>query len=129
MSRPRTAPDIDRFPVAVSVADVRRVAGGKRRLRTVEKIALDIEGMSVELSLLRTKATLGGGSLTYLACPRCGKPSERLRFVRNSNGLIACGRCIAELFGARYPSQRRSSRNLRCKIGEPEMTDDRGSAV
>lgn len=90
------------FP-KVHVDDVRRLVGGRRRLKTLSAVTIHLPDRDVPVELARGKANLGpGAQITFLTCPICGRRALVLRVVPEG---LACWSCLRRN-GIKYSSQK-----------------------
>ena len=87
----------------LSIDDVRRLVGGRRKLREAESLTVHLNEMDILVQLVRGPANLGNGLVTYLSAPCCGRRVTTLRIVPG-HGLL-CVACVRRFFGAIYLSQ------------------------
>ena len=98
---------IDDFPT-VDIQDVKRLLGGRRRLREATGVSIHLPGdRDVPVRFTSLPANLGGGRIKYMACPVCERPVRVLRVVPSAPHLM-CGRCVRRIYRAMYVSQSRS---------------------
>ena len=110
---------IEEFPV-VDLGDIRRAVGGRRKLRTVTSVTVDLPGgRSVPVSLVRAPANIAG-RLVYALCRRCGHRARTLRIVPTRDALVCAG-CVKALYGAKYASQITTRASARVSIAPTEV--------
>jgi len=95
---------IDDLPVALTIDDLRRAAGGRRRLASARHFTLMLAGgAELVLELVRRPGRFGG-VVTLMQCPTCGRACSVLRHVSWGQRL-ACFHCLQVIFGTKYRSQ------------------------
>lgn len=88
----------------VDVTDLRRLIGGRRRLRGAEAVTLHLAAADVTVELTKCASNLGGGRWYQLmVCPICSRRVAALRLLPGGTGA-ACRSCLHDR-GARYSSQ------------------------
>jgi hypothetical protein len=116
---PRRQYVIEEFPI-VDLGDIRRAVGGRRKLRKVTSVTVDLPGgRSVPVSLVRAPANIAG-NIVYALCRRCGHRARTLRIVPTHDALVCAG-CVKALYGAKYESQITMRANPRSSIASNEV--------
>jgi hypothetical protein len=87
----------------IDINDIRKAIGGRRRLKAVDRVTLHLDGGDVDVELVRNRANLGDGFITYMTCPSCSRRISVLRLLPDGRGAV-CGACVRRA-GARYSSQ------------------------
>jgi hypothetical protein len=114
--RPRAARRaiIDDFG-AVSVSDLRRAVGGRRRFNLSDRVTVTLDtGRAVEIELVPRRTNLGH-VMKLLQCPACGRAVTMLRLLPVAP-FLGCRRDLQVRLAARYRSQvqaRSTGRQLR----------------
>ena len=110
---------------AVSVSDLRRALGGRRRYNRAERCTLTLDdGRAVEIELVPRRTNLGH-TMKLLKCPACGRTVTVLRLLP-VEPFLGCRRDLQVRLSARYRSQvaaRPTGRQLRTDragVGPPE---------
>lgn len=100
-TRPRKRHLVEDYGV-VRLDDVRRAAGSRRRLRTIDQVSVQLPtGEEVVVRLVRAPADFGGMQ-SMMECPRC---KRRCRSLRMAGGGLVCLVCLGTLFHAKFRSQ------------------------
>ena len=91
----------------LTVEDVRRMLGGRPKLRQTEAVTVHLLDRDVYVPLVRTPANRGGDQV-WLKCPveGCTFKARILRIVPDPPGLM-CSNCMRLAYGAAYLSQQR----------------------
>jgi len=87
----------------VTTDDLRRLLGGRKKLKAASAVTLHLDGADVDVELTRNRANLGDGFVTYMTCPLCRRRVSVLRLFPDGRGAV-CGVCVRRA-GARYSSQ------------------------
>lgn len=94
---------IDSLP-AITLDDMRRSLGGRKRLKQLDSKAICLElpdGRSVSVRLTLQPAQLGGKQI-FFVCPTCGRRCRTLRITQNG---LACYSDLQKRLGAKFASQ------------------------
>lgn len=88
----------------IRLDDLRRAAGGRKRLNRVNRCQVSIpSGADLEVNLVHRAANLGG-EMVMMCCPSCGNACRVLRVV--AEGLV-CLHCLRAMYSVKYLSQLR----------------------
>ncbi len=86
----------------VHLDDLRRAAGGRKRLRALDSCLVRLPGgEEVEVSLTRRQANLGG-EFALMLCPACNRACCVLRMIP---GGLVCVECLRARYSVKYRSQ------------------------
>ena len=95
---------LDDFP-RIDVADIRKLVGGRKRLKAADSVVLHLAAVDLSVSLTKCESNLGAGRwYTLLICPSCSRRVAVLRLLPGGTGA-ACGTCLRRVTRARYSSQ------------------------